>query len=509
MLLENKVLLAKCITLLYRENVLATYEDSSADLVRTALKDVTTSDNTFGLNIEKNIVSGLKGISLEMCDNIKEDIELKTLIEQIRVTCENDEGLFKALRDALNNEFSDSSLRKSIVILRRQLDTHFREKAIRDAFQTASLKINFKRDEIKDLEQYVTEFWAQVEPLTMVKRAKDPAIMNQLELGNSDEVRDTFRQLVQRGADTRIYKTMWNGFNEMSQGGLRVQTSMHQGLSHNYKSGVNMTLFSQVLRANDPFTVEQNKIPCMVRISFEDETDNIVRFMYMQMKYSETREKVDVDGIDPDEVLAYVTERLQKRGWKVFLLRVNPTEWTYKDVFNYIVSLEAEGYAIEGLWIDYLALMPTVGCVQGFAGEALKDLVRRFRNFCMAKGILFVTPHQMSPDAKTLLRGQSTDATFVKDVAMRGYSAGAKGLDNELDFEFYHHIAKHGKQAYLTWHRGKHRLPTIIDDSQKFFVLKFPDNKMPIPDDFPDEAVMRRIGVSNAETAEDQQLLEF
>ena len=507
MLLEHKVLLAKCLTLLHRERLLGNPEDSSAELVRTALKDVTVNDNTFGLNIEKNIVNGLKAVIFEQIEQVKGDVDLQTLLQQLRITCENDDNLYDALQTALSADFNDSSLRKSVVILRRQLDTHFREKEIADEFRKTSAKINFARDEIKDLSSFVNEFWTKIEPLTMMKKAKDPAIIQQMTLGNNDEVRTTFRAISEKGSNSRVYKTLWNGFNKMTQGGLRVQCTMHHALPHRYKTGANLTLFSQVLRANKPFTAEENKIPCMVRISFEDETDNVVKFLFLQMKFSETREYVEIDDFTPDEILNYVTENLEANGWKIILLRVNPTEWSYKDVFNFIISLEAEGYAVEGLWLDYLGLLPTTGCIQGAQGEALRDMLRRFRNFCMAKGMLFMTPHQMSTEAKNLLRGTTTDANFVKDVAERGYAAGSKQLDNELDLEFYQHIAKIGKVTWLAFQRGKHRIPTIVDDVYKYFALKFTHPKMPIPDDRPEDPIIHRLGSSSVVEAEDQQLL--
>lgn len=507
MLLDNKVLLAKGITLLYRERLLGTAEDSSGELVRNALKDVVVNENTFGLNTEKKLIEGLKAIAFEMIDNVRVEVDSPTMIQQVRICCESDENLFEAINTALTAEFNDASLRKSIVILRRQLDTHFREKQIAEEFRLASNKINFGREDISNLSMYVSDFWARVEPLTMMKKAKDPAILQQLVLGNSDEVRTVYREISDKGMDTRVYRTLWNGFNRMTQGGLRVQTSMHHALPHKYKTGANLTLFSQVLRANKPFNTIPDKIPCMVRISFEDETDNVMKFLFMQMKYSETREEVKLEQYSSDDIVNYTTEKLEANGWKVMLLRVNPTEWTYKDVFNYIISLEAEGYVVEGLWLDYLGMLPTTGCVQGNAGEALRDMLRRFRNFTMAKGILFVTPHQMSTDAKTLLRGQSTDANFAKEVAERGYAAGSKQLDHELDLEFYQHIAKHGKTAYLTIMRGKHRIPTIIEDAFKYFVLKFTHPQMPIPDDRPEDPILTRIGGSSQVQDEDQDLL--
>lgn len=513
MLLDNKVLLAKCVTLLYRESLLPNVGDNSFDLVRNAMKDVTVNDNTFGFNTEKNIVNGLKTIVLDLISGTKEGIDLGGLLQQIKISCDSDESLYSALEQALKENYSDSSLRKSIVILRRQLDTHFREKEIADEFKKASNKIVYGRDEIKDLNAFINDFWVKIEPLTMSKKGNDPAVMNHLVLGNTEEVRAQFREIAKTGSNVRVYKTLFNGFNMMTQGGLRVQTSMHHALSHNYKTGLFLTLISQILRCNKPFTVDPNKIPCFVIINFEDETNDVINFLFLQMKYSEDRIPLEVDdngkiiGYTSDEIIDYVTSKFEKNGWKVIIRRVDPTQWSYKDAFNFIITLEAEGYSVEGLGLNYLAMLPTTGCIQGANGEALLDMIRRFRNFCMAKGILFLTPHQMSTDAKTMLRGQTTDSTFVKDVSMRGFSKGSKQLDNELDLEFYHHIAKQGKSAFLTVQRGKHRIPTIIEDTYKFFVLKFTHPKMPIPDDRPEDLVLRRIGNSSHVEGADEELL--
>jgi hypothetical protein len=244
----------------------------------------------------------------------------------------------------------------------------------------------------------------------------------------------------------------------------------------------------------------------MVRISFEDEMPNIMKFLFTQMRYTETRQYVNFDDYESDFVSEYVMTNLQKNGWRVIMLRVDPTSWTYKDVFNYITSLEAQGYSIEGLWLDYMGLLPTTGCIQGNAGEALRNMLRRFRNFAAAKGMLFQTPHQLSTGAKSLLRGQTTPAMFVKDVAEKGYAAGCKQLDQELDLEFYHHKFAHGKQWYLGVQRGKHR-GHMIQDEKKFFILPFPSNLMPIPDDINDDGpIIRRIGASTQTNKEDEDL---
>jgi hypothetical protein len=93
-------------------------------------------------------------------------------------------------------------------------------------------------------------------------------------------------------------------------------------------------------------------------------------------------------------------------------------------------------------------------------------------------------------------------AGWVSSVSV----AGCKQLDQELDLEFYHHKFAHGKQWYLGVQRGKHR-GHMIQDEKKFFILPFPSNLMPIPDDINDDGpIIRRIGASTQTNKEDEDL---
>ena len=76
-----------------------------------------------------------------------------------------------------------------------------------------------------------------------------------------------------------------------------------------------------------------------------------------------------------------------------------------------------------------------------------------------------------------------------------------------MDLELYIHKFKHGNKYYLSVTRGKHRIPTIVDDVYKYFALKFTHPKMPIPDDRPEDPIIHRLGSSSVVEAEDQQLL--
>ena len=120
----------------------------------------------------------------------------------------------------------------------------------------------------------------------------------------------------------------------------------------------------------------------------------------------------------------------------------------------------------------------------------------------ISKGITFITPTQVSTEGKNLIRAGMPEGDFVKEIAEKGYFAGCKQLDQEVDLELYIHLVKQHKETYLTVQRGKHRVPTILSDEEKYFVLKFPKG-MPIPEDItePDRVPMRKIpsrAVTNA-----------
>ena len=297
-------------------------------------------------------------------------------------------------------------------------------------------------------------------------------------------MREAFADLQNTNNGTGIYKTGWTALNRMIQGGFRPgETTVIGALQHKYKTGFTLSLFKQIALYNKPLTTDVHKKPLLLRISFEDDITLNLQFLYQSLKYDETREPVNLKEVTADEMSAYVTSRLQVNGFHIKLLRVDPSQWTYRNVCSKIIEFEAEGYNVELLMVDYLTLLPTTGCINtGPAGNDLRDMLRRMRNFCSARRITFITPTQLSTEAKQLTRSGIPEHKFVQEINEKGYFAGCKSLDNEADLILYIHIAKHNREAYLTVQRDKHRGQSVIPDKDKYFLLKFP-SKMPIADD--------------------------
>ena len=174
---------------------------------------------------------------------------------------------------------------------------------------------------------------------------------------------------------------------------------------------------------------------------------------------------------------------LQATGFKIVMLRVNPTEWSFRDVFDIVDHYTSEGYEVQSLFLDYAAMLPTTGCTQGAIGHDLRNMFQRFKNFASERNILFVTPHQINPSAKELLLlGKLKDKSFVRDIVGRGLYLGCRSLDNEIDLEMNIHLYEFEGKTYFTIGWGKHR-NYVTPTCKKLCVYVFPAFGMPIPAD--------------------------
>lgn len=505
--MDSKLLLAKSITLLYRESQLTDKSENSCDLVRTVLENVQVSEIGIGMTGDREVIMALKSTILEMCGMPQDHIYDSTeLLQRVRLNCHNDEKLYEGIRQGIEAEMADASLKRSVVNMRLSINNHFKEQAISDLLNKASAQFKFGREKIKDPNQFITELIAQLEPLQMNSSGKDPALMSEIDIGDDNSMREAFTEMKRINNGVKVYRTGWKDLNDMLQGGFRPgETTVISALQHKYKTGFTLSLFKQIAQYNNPHTTDPNKKPLLLRISFEDSAVSNLQFLYQNLKFNEQQHLASIENIDTDEMTGYVKEKLQINGFHIRMIRADPTQVTYKWICNKIIELEAQGYVIEVLMVDYLMLVPTTGCItSGPSGTDMRDMLRRMRNFCAAKNIAFITPHQLSTEAKALIRGGLPEDQFVKEIAEKGFFAGSKQLDQEIDLELYIHLFKHKGETFLAVQRGKHRLPTIIPDEYKYFLLKFPKGA-PIPDDvLADEKIsFRRLGAVPSNTSED------
>jgi hypothetical protein len=128
--------------------------------------------------------------------------------------------------------------------------------------------------------------------------------------------------------------------------------------------------------------------------------------------------------------------------------------------------------------------------------------------FILTRGILFMTPHQLSTEAKGLLRSGVAPEDFVKEIANKGYWDSCKTIDQEVDLEIYFHKVVRDGVSYLTVQRGKHRKPTITPEQYMYFVLQFYPVGGLRDDVLGENTALRRVGGKRVTEGEDQAWYE-
>lgn len=481
--MDTKLILCKAATLLYRESQLSDKNENSSDLVRTVLENVKVSDIGIGLNSDREVTLGLKSTILEMCNLPLDHVYEKTdLLQRLRVNCGNDDKLYEAIKQGIEDDIQESSLKRSVINMRKAINAHFKEQTISDVLTKASSAFRFNREKIKSIDAFISEIISQLEPLQMTIGGKDNAIIDDIDVGNTESLRVAFDSVKEMNSGQRVYKTGWPAINRMLQGGFRpAETWVLAGLQHKYKTGFNLSLFSSIALFNKPFTTDPNKKPLLLFISTEDSILNSLQFLYQFLTYSERRESVDVNTVTTEEMVECIKQRLQATGFHFKMMRIDPNQWTYKNVCNKVIELEAQGYVVEAMDIDYLYKIPKTGCETGTLGHDVMDQLSRIRSFCAARGTLFITPHQLSTAAKAILRiGTIPEENFVKEIVGRGYFEGTSALDRVYDGCLLLHLFRHNKETFFTVMLDKHRFPTVVDEEHKYCIFKFPKG-MPLP----------------------------
>lgn len=497
--MNDKTLLTLALKLLYREAQLAS-TDNSADLVRKIVEVVKVADIGASVNTLGQAIDAMKAILIEMCDLPKDHAYTKTdILQRVRLAVGEDDRWYDAIFTTLDLELSEEEALKEIVVARNSLNNHFREKEIAEVLSKASVAMNFKRDSIKNISDFLLDVKSKLDNLDVSNGYKDPAIIDEIDISNEKSLTDLF-DAEGEGGDAGVYSLGWQGLNRMMQGGPRQGEFInYAALQHKYKTGLGLTVFRHFAIYNKPKTKDPKKKPLLLRISFEDKLVENLRTLYLLCKYNETREYIDISKVSVEEMRKTILECLGVNGWNIKMIRMDPTQCTYKSVLNKVLEYEAQGYAVEAFFPDYIGMIPTTGCVTtGPIGTDMRDLIRRFRNFFAPRRAVVFNPHQLSTDAKGLIRGGIPEDKFVKEIEGKGYYSGSKQLDQEFDMEIFIHLFHYKREAYLSVQRGKHRVSTIIEDeSDKYFLMKFPW-RMPIPDDVGGEDMsLQKLGQAN------------
>lgn len=483
--MDNRIILSKIFSLIFLSRQLKIFEHD--DLIYNILDKIKSESSSISNN---NYIEKLKYFCIELLE-IKDSIDINTIKQRLTIILDTDKNLLNSILEIIDHTTDETSVKKTITSLVKLLNNYYREFAIIDLLSKVTYDIKFNRAKISNFNDYIRNLISELEPLTSpMTRIKDPGIVNEIDFENSSEVENTFDEIKKINSNQSILKTGWQALNRLTQGGIRRGEFVTiAALQHKYKTGFSLSLFMQLARYNKPHLKDINKKPLLLRISFEDSLINNLQFMYTYLQANENPEfnPKNIDNLTTKELSNYIISKLTVNGYYIKMLRVDPSQWTYMNVINKILELEANNYEIHVLMLDYITLLPTTGCTVGPVGFDKKDLIRRIRNFCSSRDITVITPLQLSSEAKQLIRNGVPEHQFVNEIAEKGYYDGSKSIDQDIDLELFIHLFTSNRKKYLAVRRGKHRIPTVIDDEDKYFLLRFPGLNIPILEDIDKE----------------------
>ena len=478
--MDSKLLLINCITLLYRESQMP-HSDSSTKLCQSIVESIKLPESSVNMQSGREVIVALRSTVHWLLDHKEKTYDKTQLLQRVRVNTKDETHLYNALVDAIQPLETEDELKQQILSFRKVLKEYLNNLQVNTIIAQAYNSTNFLGSEGNkvDYRAFVREVFDRLEPFTHdTVSSRHPSVVDHASFENEEEMVDLLTRSKEEISSDGVLRTGYHGINRMlgDTGGFRRgEFAVVGALQHNFKTGFTMNLFKQFALYNKPYMRDASKKPMLLHVSLENELPMNIMWLYANLKENETGEACDVTTIDPVEATKYIREKMGVNGYHIEMIRIEPGQCSYHDFFDMILKYETEGYEIHAIVCDYLNMMDKKGLNGGGpSGEDIRELFRKTRNFTAPRGITFITPHQLSTEAKQLVRNGSDN--FVGEIANKGYYDGSKRIDQEVDLEIYIHIEKlPGSGSFLTCQRGKHRGVRITKAENLYCVLPFHD----------------------------------
>ena len=470
----------KCLQLLFRDggenknstrelitNILAIYKPMDSFAITGGEQESTEKIRDYLLECLDEEILNREIILQNLNDILKTSTRRDTAIDMFKMVEEDDnKNIIRALENELNNKIYIYRIKKTLNGYTYDFDKKF--------------KSGMSPDDM------LSKIIEELTVLTKNIKNKDDAIVNEVDLDNVENVSKVFQVVKETNeAEGFKFKLGLRALNKITNNGYKdSEFVIWNALQHNYKSGMLASSLIGIARYNKPIMTDPSKIPLLLYVSLEDDLDILFEFLYRQMYYTDNKVKADMSNTSKEEMSKYVKDKLQETGFKVKFIRVDPSDWSYSSFFSLIEKYEKDGFELKTVILDYLSLIPTVGCIAtGAVGSDLRDLYRRVRNFFAKRKCLFISAHQLSPDAQMINRENLTGEVFLNRIMGKGFFDGSKKLSQEMDLELYAYKFTQNNKDYLAIGKGKHKGSKVMKSTDKLAIIPFPENLEPIPDD--------------------------
>lgn len=507
--MDSKLLLINAIMLLYWESLSNGSTDSSEKIL-SIIPTIDKPEVSLDTGDNKKIIEGLILTTEFLCnrENKTQAIDKDILKQRLTLDLCGETELISIVMAGIVDETDDTIIKRKCLDYTSAISDYIIEKEFNDTIKRKLAELVYNQNG-GDIRTKALSLTSDLEKFTSSNTEKEgvrgiPGVVDVINFDNDSELEEVLGVANSEMSESGIIKMGVQGINRLFgwHGGLRRGDFYTiAAFQHNFKSGLALKMFKWAALYNNPYDymVNTDKTPMLLHVSSENSaTDNLL-LLYQDLYECEHGVACPISELSsPEErkkAARYIREKIGVNGYHVEMLRIDPSDFGYQDLFRLILHYESLGYEIHLLVIDYLNMLSKRGCTLTTVGSDTRDIFRRVRNFTSVRKISVITPHQIATDAKMLLR-QDVEL-IVKEFPGKSYWDSCKTLDQEIDFGMWIHIEKEDGKSYLTIAWDKHRKSgPITPEEDKFIILPFHDIGSIRDDINKEDSSLKKLGMS-------------
>ena len=391
-----------------------------------------------------------------------ESVIKSNLLQRVSLFCKNNEELKTAIECGLEDFATEEQTRKIIFQHIREVQVNAEGEEFAKVWKKAINKIFYKN--IHEVEK---EEWAALSDLVMQRvnqtsEERQNEIVGTVTSETPDSFKDIIRMAKAESSPEGVLKTPFQGVNEglaPDFGMRRAKMYLVNALTNRGKSLTVGHLVAGIGLYNKPMLRNKSKIPTVLLESAEDTLDLIIMRMY-KLAWGAMRDgDPDFMTATEDDIIEMIVQCFKKNGWHLIINQIDSSKDSYNTMTQRARMLENKGHEIIFWAYDYCGLQNIDGIPGDSKSDKLQIHFRKIRAFIIARGICFVTPHQLSPAAKQKLQETDEDSeiNFAREVAGKSMTETSTKITNEVDVEITIHVAKTSYRSYWVFAIGKQR----------------------------------------------------
>ena len=476
--MDDRLLLAKTITLLYRESEdncagKKKFGSDSTVLAKTVIDHVNKKNETILMQDfnGKDPLVDLRGTLNHILshNNSERPIDKTDLMQRLIMDSDSDTVLLEALKIGIEPSMTPEERGSFCASLRAQICDAMDQHAANRIFKAAIYALKNGRVPVSEL---IVQIGNQMDK---IKRSANDGFRKtrgyeEIDISNQESLMSVFSAIKDVAKGEMGLMTGMQHFNAFAgpiKKFIRGETHLIPAKSFGYKSGTMTALVRQFMAHNFPVLIDDTKKPIMVYWSLENEPRQIFVAMYKAIHFLEQGTPAPCDEeIEELDFINYVQSYLGRSGFGLKVIRTTPSTTTYATIMEAMDAFKAEGCEVFLLGIDYIEKMSTAGCDAKTLGHDYKDLVSRLRNYCSVEKILLLSPWQFNGDARMVIETQRNP---IRKLAGSGiYYRASKDIYLEIDVEIVCNITTVNGKTYLEYCLGKNRNNGGIPEANKY-----------------------------------------